>query len=548
MQREFNLAKTLACMAVLLSGLQLVPAQPPDGAALYKQQCLKCHENPSEKRAPSFAAMRLMPPEKILRTMESGVMLPQGLLLTPEQRRMVAEYLSDKPLPQEGMLSAPEVRKIAEQAYVFAYPLVLMELTRRTMTLDGSPDLINHFTHIPVFPNDRFRQVIRPNADTLYSGAWLDLAKEPILLHVPDIQGRYYLMQLMDAWSETISSPGKRTTGTGEGWFAIVGPGWKGELPAGVQRILCPTSTAWLLGRTQTNGPSDYDFVHKIQGGYKLVPLSRYSTARSAESQTSEPGTPLSTLRALQSRMTAIPPPVQAERMSAVEFFILFAELLKTTSSHSSDQAMLGELAKIGIIPGQAFQPERLGTERLKAIEDGAQAASGLLSNFEKQGPPLGKTGWSLPGKYGRYGTDYFARAMTARYALAALPAEDAVYLSCFHSPDGTPLNGGQRYSLHFAKSALPPVKAFWSLTLYDEHGYFASNAIKRFAIGDRDVLKFNPDGSLDLYVQHDSPGSEKEDNWLPAPEGNFNLFLRLYWPDDAVISGRWMPPALAAR
>jgi hypothetical protein len=429
---------------------------------------------------------------------------------------------------------------------LFAYPLVLMELTRRGATLDGSPDLLNRFNHVPQFPDDRFRQVIRPNADTLYSGAWLDLSKEPILLHVPDTQGRYYLMQLMDAWTETISSPGKRTTGTSEQWFALVGPGWKGNLPAGVERIACPTNTAWLLGRTQTNGRGDYNFVNKIQGGYKLVPLSQYSAAGPAEVQPLDTGKMVSNLKAIQSRLAAAPPPVQAERMSAVEFFGLVAELLKTTSPHSGDAELMSQLAKIGIVPGQPFQPEKLGPERLKAIEDGVHEASAFLANFEKQGPRLGKTGWSLPGKYGRYGTDYATRAFTARYALAALPVEDAVYLNCFHDLTGAPLSGAKRYSLHFEKSAMPPVKAFWSLTLYDEHGYFASNPMNRFAIGDRDALKFNPDGSLDLYVQHDAPGSEKESNWLPAPEGNFNLFLRLYWPDDAVINGRWIPPALA--
>ena len=458
----------------------------------------------------------------------------------------MALSLGPSAFAQTTIPSAPEVRKIAEQAYLFAYPLVLMELTRRGATLDGSPGLINHFSHSPMFPDDRFRQVIRPNADTLYSGAWLDLEKEPMLLHVPDTQGRYYLMQLMDAWTETISSPGKRTTGTSDKWFAIVGPGWKGDLPASVERIDCPTNTAWLLGRTQTNGTSDYDFVHKIQSGFKLMPLSRYLATRSSEAQAPEPATPIATLRAIQARQaSAAAPPVQAARMTATEFFNLFAELLKTNPPHRGDEAMMNQLAKIGIIPGQSFQPEKLGAERLKAVEDGIRSASSLFSKFEQQGPPVGKSGWSLPGKYGRYGTDYTGRAVTARYALAALPPEDAVYLSCFHQASGAPLNGAKRYSLHFEKNAIPPVRAFWSLTLYDEHGYFASNTIKRFAIGDRDALKFNADGSLDLYVQHDSPSADKESNWLPAPDGNFNLFLRLYWPDDSVIKGRWMPPRL---
>src|SRR5579883_515792 len=177
--------------------------------------------------------------------------------------------------------SAPapaEIQAIAGRAYLFGYPLVLMEVTRRSNMRyqTQGPTEMNRFTHIRQFPDDTFRQVIRPNADTLYSSSWLDLSEEPMLLHVQDTHGRFYLMQLMDGWTETIAAPGKRTTGTGEGWFAIVGPGWKGKLPERVQRIDCPTNMAWLLGRTQTNGVADYPTVHKLQDGYTLMPLSRY--------------------------------------------------------------------------------------------------------------------------------------------------------------------------------------------------------------------------------------------------------------------------------
>jgi hypothetical protein len=148
-----------------------------------------------------------------------------------------------------------------------------------------------------------------------------------------------------------------------------------------------------------------------------------------------------------------------------------------------------------------------------------------------------------LPGKYGRYGTNYMVRALAARFFLGVLPAEDAVYLSCLKDSTGQPLKGAQRYSIHFEKGQLPPVKAFWSLTLYDNDGYFTTNAIKRFSIGDRDALKFNGDGSLDLYIQHDSPGAERESNWLPAPATGFNLALRMFWPDEQVVKGAWTPP-----
>src|SRR5215469_17491592 len=212
-----------------------------------------------------------------------------------------------------------EMRKIAGQAYTFAYPLVVVEMTRRATTMGGDPRFLHRFRHEQAFPDDRFRQVIRPNADTLYSAAWFDLSKEPVLLHVPDTKGRYYIMQFMDAWGETLTSPGKRTTGTGEGWFALVGPGWKGQLPEEVRRIDCPTNTAWLIGRTQTNGPADYDFVHAIQDGYKLTPLSEYPAG--------QPPVAITDLAQLQAS-NDVPPPVQVARLSPAEFFQLFARLL----------------------------------------------------------------------------------------------------------------------------------------------------------------------------------------------------------------------------
>lgn len=431
--------------------------------------------------------------------------------------------------------SVAEVRKIAKQAYLFAYPLVLMDLTRRNATMDGSADFVNHFSHVPSFPDEHFRQVIRPNADTLYSTAWLDLTKEPLLLHVPDTQGRYYVMQLMDAWTETIASPGKRTTGTAEGWFAMVGPGWSGELPSGAKRIDLLTNVVWLLGRTQTNGKPDYDHVHTIQSGYQLALLNRYPQ--------SQPALSLRDLAALRDR-AGMRPPAQVAQMSAIDFFRRFAELLRNTPPHRADAPMLRQLSKIGIQTGQFFHPEGLAPERVKAVEEGAKAAMDFLNRWEGR-RAVGKTGWTFPVKAGRYGTDYAARALAARYLLGGLSSEDAVYVSSWQDAEGRPLNGSRHYTMHFVKGQIPHVRAFWSLTLYNAEGYFTANPIQRFAIGDRDPLKFDPDGSLDLYIQPESPGPAQESNWLPAPEGDFNLALRMYWPDESIINGRWIPPAV---
>jgi hypothetical protein len=442
--------------------------------------------------------------------------------------------------PAAASDQAQEMRKIAGQAYTFAYPLVVVEMTRRATTMGGDPKFLHRFRHEQAFPDDRFRQVIRPNADTLYSAAWFDLSKEPVLLHVPDTKGRYYIMQFMDAWSETLTSPGKRTTGTGEGWFALVGPGWKGQLPEHVKRIDCPTNTAWLIGRTQTNGPGDFDFVHAIQQSYKLAPLSTYP-------QGSSP-LPIADLAQLPPGAN-VPPPAQVARMSATEFFQLFAQLLAKNPPHAEDASLVQRLATIGIVAGKPFPAVELTAEQRRAIAEGAEAAATALAGFDGSKQPTGTTGWSLPGKYGRYGTNYMVRALAARFFLGVLPPEDAVYLSCLKDSTGQPFQGAQRYSMHFEKGQVPPVKAFWSLTLYDNDGYFAANPLKRFAIGDRDALKFNGDGSLDLYIQHDSPGADRESNWLPAPPAGFgfNLALRMFWPDDQVVKGAWTPPPVVA-
>jgi hypothetical protein len=429
-----------------------------------------------------------------------------------------------------------ELAALADRAYTYAYPLVLMEFTRRT-AMDRAP--VNRFNNAAEFPDAKFRAVIRPNADTLYSSAWLDVSKEPVLLHVPDTKDRYYLMQLMDGWTETIAAPGKRTTGTGEGWFAIVGPGWKGMLPKGppgikVQRIEATTNMLWLLGRTQTNSASDYDFVHSIQRGYLLMPLSRYPDGPSALPRVAPP----------KPVARPIPPPLQVERLDPLEFFGTFAELLKSNPPHAGDEPMIRDLARLGIVPGQSFDPAKLAPEVRQALNDGARAATGRLAKLTGALARPGPTGWTGGrGQVGRYGTDYQARASVARIGLGANPPEDATYLHCDVDSAGVVLSGAKRYVIHMDK--LPPVRAFWSITVYSEDGYFTENPIGRYAIGDRDALKFNADGSLDLLLQHATPGAVRESNWLPIPAGSFNLSLRLYWPKDEILTGQWVPPAV---
>ncbi len=430
-----------------------------------------------------------------------------------------------------GMLNAQgaptELRDVAARAYIYAYPLVLLEATRGAMP-------VNRFTHVPQFPRPDSRQVIRPNADTLYSSAWLDLSKEPVLIRVPDSAGRFYLLQFMDAWTETFADPGKRTTGTAEAWFAIIGPGWTGKIPAHVTRYDSPTNIVWLLGRTQTNGAADYANVRTFQQGMRIMPLSAYPDGEQK----------LGSARAFGSASGETPPD-KVKAMDPLAFFAAFAKAMKANPPHAADAPTVQELTRLGITAGQDFDASKLSPDQLQAINEGAHAASDRVERMITAAAST-KPGWAgFNSGIGRYGSNYMARAAIARFAIGANPAEDAIYLNSSADIAGRPLNGSMRYRMHFDKAGLPPVRAFWSVTAYDQDGYFIANAISRYAIGDRDPLKFNPDGSLDLYMQSQSPGPERQTNWLPSGDGPFNLTIRLYWPEDAILKGTWHPPAL---
>ena len=255
---------------------------------------------------------------------------------------VVAFVFPIKAIMNAQSLSPSDVQQIAERAYVYAYPLVLLQETMRILPP-------NHLAHVSAFPDASFRLIVRPNADTLYSNAWIDVSKEPMLLHVPDSGGRFYLLQFMDAWTETFADPGKRTTGTSEAWFALVGPGWHGQLPPHVTRLDAPTNQIWLLGRTQTDGASDYDNVHTFQQGMLLMPLSQFP------GKNEPPHPPVA-----RPAETGSPVPERIKAMDAVQFFTIFAKALKANPPHKEDAGMVKQLALIGIVPGQDFDPRSL--------------------------------------------------------------------------------------------------------------------------------------------------------------------------------------------
>jgi hypothetical protein len=439
--------------------------------------------------------------------------------------------------PAKTKLSPAEVEKIAKEAYIFGYPLVLMDVTRQVGTACPSPTAmcapINQFANAPAFPDHTFTDVVRPNADTLYSTAWLDLSKEAMVLSVPDIKGRYYLMQMLDAWTNVFASPGARTTGTGKGDFAIVGPGFKGKLPAGLKKVESPTNLVWIIGRTQTNGKADYEAVHTIQKEYKLTPLSAWG----------KPYTPPAKVP-VDSKVSKEPPVEQVEKMDAQEFFGRLNALMQAHPPAAADAKAMQKFAAIGIATGKKFSLEGLDPAVKTALEKGLkEAQKEIVAEGKKIGGGKVVNGWMLTYDLGSYGTKYPYRAAIAYVGLGANLPEDAIYPKTRVDGEGKLLTGKNKYVMHFTKDQIPPVKAFWSLTLYNDKQFFAKNPLNRYAIGDRDKLKFNPDGSLDLYIQHESPGKDKESNWLPAPKDGFDLVLRLYWPKKSVLDGTWAPP-----
>lgn len=444
--------------------------------------------------------------------------------------------------PGAGHADVGATRLLARDAYYYAYPIVLMDITMKQTT--NVPDAttaamrapVNQLAHFRTYPKADSRDVVRFNFDTLYSSAWIDLSKEPMILTVPDTHGRYYLMPTLDMWSDVFSSVGSRTTGTRAGNYAYVAPGWQGQLPAGVVEIKAPTSTIWLLGRIQTNGPSDYENVHKLQDGLKLTSLSAWGKEHAAPA-----ASPVDS--ALD---TKTPPLVQAGKLSGVEIIQRLAELMKKYPPHPNDYPILFRLKAIGFEPGKGWDTGKLDQATVDAINAGAKdAAADMIKTIKTVGTRV--NGWSLlVDNVGTYGTSYRQRAVVALAGLGANLPADAIYPTAFLDGDSKALDASHKYVLHFDKGKLPPAAAFWSVTMYDNEGFQVPNPLDRFAIGDRDKLHFNADGSLDLFLQTDSPGKDKESNWLPAPKsGAIGPTMRIYAPKQEALDGTWTPPPL---
>jgi hypothetical protein len=437
----------------------------------------------------------------------------------------------------QSLISEQEADAIGVEAYLYFYPLITMDLTRKQSTnMEPGKEVgkgpMNAFTNVRAYPPGDYRGVVRVNFDTLYSIAWLDMTTEPMIISAPDTNGRYYLLPMLDMWTDVFASPGARTTGTQAGNFLVTPPGWSGAVPPGMTRISAPTPFVWIIGRTKTDGQPDYQAVHKIQDGYKVTPLSEWGKPAKPVEAKIDPTVDMKT-----------PPKTQVDTMPAGKFFAYAAELLKVNPPHITDQPIVAQLKNIGIESGKGFDMDKADPAVRNALAKVPEEAQQLMA---WKVPTLARlvNGWSMnTDTMGVYGNYYLKRAIVAKLGLGANLPEDAIYPLNLADESGKPLDGANRYTIHFDKGNTPPANAFWSITLYDSEGFQVPNPLNRFAVSSWMPFKYNADGSLDLYFQNESPSADKEANWLPAPRGPFNLTMRIYAPRSEALTGRWNPP-----
>jgi hypothetical protein len=442
---------------------------------------------------------------------------------------------------QESATTAKDVQAIAVDAYIYGYPLVTMEMTRRVMTNvrepEGTRAPMGHIVRMRAYPTATFKDVTAPNADTLYTTAWLDVGKEPYILSLPDADGRYYMFPMLDGWTDVFQVPGKRTTGTKPQKYAITGPGWKGTLPAGVTEYKSRTAIVWLLGRIYCTGtPEDYTAVHKMQDKVSVVPLSAYDKPYTPPPGAVDPSIDMKT-----------PVRDQVNGLSTEAYFSLLAELIKANPPAVTDAQMVTKMTRLGIVAGHKFELAKFNPDLAQALQGVPKVAfEQIMAHFKKAG--RFENGWIFTTKTGIYETDYIQRALITAIGLGANRPQDAVYPTSEADAEGQPYIGTNKYVMHFDKDQLPPVNGFWSLTMYNAKYFFVNNPLNRYTLSSRNKFNENEDGSVDLYLQAENPGPDKEANWLPAPAGRFIPMLRLYWPKEtqpSIIDGTWKIPAV---
>lgn len=466
-----------------------------------------------------------------------------GVGLIPACAKEDAARASESAKQASREIAPEEASAIAKDAYIYAFPM--MESYRATYvqavdrTAPGYKGPFNELIHMTELLGPELEDIVRPNNDTMYSFGWLDLRAQPMIISVPEIEDRYYSIQLIDMFTHNFAYIGTRTTGTEAGSYVVAGPEWKGPPPDGIRGVFqSETNFAYCIIRTEVRGPEDVAAVLALQKRYFLTPMNVFlgrSTAPMAAGITF--------------------PSYVPERVQSVGFIDLFNFLLMHVLVVPEEQALMERFAEIGIEPGVLSASRRLSPEIKQAIEAGVGAAIVAISDGAREPSTLeGVTvrtsgGWS--GIRGLFGNGrsmrgkYLTRAVAAMVGLYGNDFEEAYYPMANEDALGNGLDGSKyRYVIRFGRDEIPPVDAFWSMTMYSlPNQLMVANSIDRYSIGDRSKLQHGPDGSLTIYVQRDSPGTRHESNWLPAPDGPFSLQLRMYLPKPEAMDPLYLPP-----
>ncbi|MBL7646312.1 MAG: DUF1254 domain-containing protein [Candidatus Hydrogenedentes bacterium] len=443
-------------------------------------------------------------------------------------------------LPARAAGPGPEeVREIAKEAYIYGYPMVDSYRIQHAYFIDkNNPEFKADWNTIRSFarvftPEDKAVQT--PNSDTPYSFLGMDLRAEPVVLTVPPVEKeRYFSIQLIDAYTHNFDYIGSRTTGNDGGNFLVAGPGWKDKTPEGITKVI-RSETELLLAayRTQLFRPDDIENVKKVQAGYKIQPLSEFLGKPAPKAAPA---------------IDFIQPLTPDTQKTSVEVFNILNFVLKFCPTVDSEKDLMKRFARIGVGAGKSIDVEKLAPEIKTALEQGMADAWAELAALQKKIDAREVTSGDMFGTREFLKNNYLYRMAAAVLGIYGNSRQEAMYPIYAVDADGAKLDGAHRYTLHFAPGQLPPVQAFWSLTLYTmPESLLSANPLNRYLLNSPMLPQFtkDSDGGITLYVQHDSPGAEKENNWLPAPQGPFLVVMRLYWPKEEALTGAWTNPPL---
>lgn len=434
-----------------------------------------------------------------------------------------------------------EARVIAKEAYIYGFPMVDGYRIQHAYFVNRqNPEYKapwNQIRNIPRVYTPEDKAIQTPNSDTPYSMAGLDLRAEPVVLTVPAIEkNRYFSVQLIDLYTHNFAYIGSRTTGNGGGSFLIAGPGWKGRKPKGITQVIrAETELAIAAYRTQLFAPGDLENVKKIQAGYKVQPLSAFlgrAAARKAPA------------------IDFITPLTPETQKTSLEFFNILSFILNFCPTHPSEKDLMARFAKVGVGAGKTLDATQFSPELRKAIQDGMADAWQAFAELKKSRIDTGKvTAGDVLGSREILKNNYLYRMAAAVMGIYGNSKAEAMYPVYSVDAAGEMLDGSKhRYTLRFAPGQLPPVNAFWSLTMYKlPESLLVANPLNRYLLNSPMLSQFkrDADGGITFHIQDTSPGVEKEANWLPAPKGPFIMFMRLYWPKPEALEGEWKQPPL---